>query len=40
MDEEAGRAIEDQAYHAGMIEYGRKTADLLDPIWEEQIYKI
>ncbi len=39
MDEEAGRAIEDQAYHAGMIEYGRKTADLLDPIWQEQIYK-
>jgi hypothetical protein len=23
-----------------MIEYGRKTADLLNPIWEEEIYSI
>ena len=38
LDEEAARSIEDQEYHAGMVEYGRKTADLLDPIWEEQIH--
>ncbi len=40
MDEAAAHSIEDQEYHAGMIEYGRKTADLLNPIWEEEIYSI
>jgi hypothetical protein len=38
MDEAAARSIEDQEYHAGMIEYGKRTAELLDPIWEEQIF--
>jgi hypothetical protein len=38
MDEEAARSIEDPEYSAGMLEYGKKTADLLNPIWEEEIY--
>ncbi|MGD0099247.1 MAG: hypothetical protein ABSC60_02755 [Acidobacteriota bacterium] len=38
MDEEASRAIQDCEYHTGMVEYGRRTADLLDPIWEQEIY--
>lgn len=38
MDDEAARAIQDMDYHAGMIEYGKKTAELLNPIWEDQIY--
>jgi hypothetical protein len=38
MDMEAARAIQDQDYRTGMVEYGRKTADLLDPMWEEEIY--
>jgi len=38
MDSEAARAIQDQGYRVGMVEYGRKTADLLNPMWEEEIY--
>ena len=38
MDEDAARSLADPSYHAGMIEFGRKTAELLNPIWEEQIF--
>ncbi len=38
MDAEAARAIEDRGYEAGMISYGEKTALLLDPIWEKEIF--
>ena len=38
MDDEAAKAIEDPEYYAGLVEYGKKTADLLNPIWEEKIY--
>lgn len=38
MDEEASRAIQDCEYHTGMVECGRQTADLLDPIWEQEFY--
>jgi hypothetical protein len=37
-DEEAARSIEDQQYHAGMVECGRKMADLFNPMCEETIY--
>jgi MoaA/NifB/PqqE/SkfB family radical SAM enzyme len=38
MDIEAARAVADKDYYAGMVDYGKKTAELLDPIWEEKIY--
>jgi MoaA/NifB/PqqE/SkfB family radical SAM enzyme len=38
MDREAGRALQDPEYKDGMIDYGRRTKTLLDPIWEEEIY--
>jgi len=38
MDEDAARAIQDREYRTGMVEYGRRTAELLDPIWERDIY--
>jgi MoaA/NifB/PqqE/SkfB family radical SAM enzyme len=38
MDEEAARAVQDQGYHGGMVQYGMKTAELLDPVWEQEIY--
>jgi hypothetical protein len=38
MDDEAAKALEDPEYYVGMVEYGRKTADLLNPIWEETVY--
>jgi MoaA/NifB/PqqE/SkfB family radical SAM enzyme len=38
MDEEAARSIGDPEYYEGMVEYGRKIRERLDPIWEEEIY--
>ena len=38
VDEEAARAIQDGEYYTGMVEYGRRTADLLDQIWEREVY--
>jgi hypothetical protein len=38
MDKEAARAIEDRTYYEGMVAYGKKTAELLNPIWERRIY--
>jgi hypothetical protein len=38
MDDEAAKAMEDPEYYRGLVEYGKKTADLLNPIWEEKIY--
>jgi MoaA/NifB/PqqE/SkfB family radical SAM enzyme len=38
LDEEAARSLRDPDYYAGMVDFGRKTADLLNPIWEEEIY--
>jgi MoaA/NifB/PqqE/SkfB family radical SAM enzyme len=38
MDSSAACALDDKAYHAGMVECGKKTAELLNPIWEKDIY--
>jgi MoaA/NifB/PqqE/SkfB family radical SAM enzyme len=38
IDSEAARAITDEDYYARMVDYGKRTADLLDPIWEEKVY--
>lgn len=38
MDAEAARSLKDQVYQQGMIDYGRKTGDLLNPMWEEEIF--
>jgi MoaA/NifB/PqqE/SkfB family radical SAM enzyme len=38
MDVEAARSLQDQAYQQGMVDYGRKTCDLLNPMWEEEIF--
>jgi MoaA/NifB/PqqE/SkfB family radical SAM enzyme len=38
MDEAAACALEDPAYYTGMVDYGKKTANLLDPIWKKDIY--
>jgi hypothetical protein len=38
MDDAAAHAMEDPEYYAGMVAYGRKTADLINPIWEERVY--
>ena len=38
MDEAAARAIQDQGYHSAMVENGRKTAELLNPMWKEEIF--
>jgi|WetSurMetagenome_2_1015567.scaffolds.fasta_scaffold510045_2 hypothetical protein len=40
MDEAAACAIEDKEYHSGMVDYGKKTAELLDPIWKKDIYDL
>ena len=37
MDEAAACALSDQDYYSGMVDCGKKTADLLDPIWEKDI---
>jgi hypothetical protein len=33
LDDEIALAIQDQDYHTGMVEYGMKGANLMDPIW-------
>jgi hypothetical protein len=33
-----GNLIKDPEYYTGLVEYGRKTADLLNPVWEEKAY--
>jgi hypothetical protein len=38
MDEAAACAQEDQLYYAGMVDYRKRTANLLDPIWSKDIY--
>jgi MoaA/NifB/PqqE/SkfB family radical SAM enzyme len=38
MDANAARAIEDPEYYTGMVDYGKKTADLLNPIWDDKVY--
>ena len=36
INEEAGEAIHDPAHRAGMVDYGRKMAELTDDIWASQ----
>ncbi|MDI6845256.1 MAG: radical SAM protein [Candidatus Saccharicenans sp.] len=35
IDENAAEALTDPEYYQGLVEYDRKVASLLDPIWEE-----
>ncbi len=35
IDENASEALTDPEYYQGLVEYARKVASLLDPIWEE-----
>lgn len=35
-DEAAREALEDEAYHLGLMEYDQRLAQLLDPLWEEE----
>jgi len=37
MDDDAGKAIQDQVYRRRMVEYGKRTAELLNPIWENEV---
>lgn len=34
VDESAKEALEDEEYHRGLIEYGRRIGQLTDPIWQ------
>ena len=38
MDEEAAKALADPEYRRRMIEYDGSVAQLLDPLWEKEIY--
>jgi len=37
MDENAGKAIEDQDYRRKMLAYDRRIAELLNPLWEDEV---
>ena len=37
LDEDAGKAIQDREYRRRMVEYGKRTAELLNPIWENEV---
>lgn len=39
INEEARQAIEDPAYCAGMVDYGKRMHELTDPIWDEEYSK-
>jgi MoaA/NifB/PqqE/SkfB family radical SAM enzyme len=38
MDDQAARALADPEYRRGMVEYDGRVAELLDPLWEKEIY--
>ena len=42
LDEDAGKAIQDHDYRRRMLEYDKRIAELLDPIWEQEVmsYKL
>jgi hypothetical protein len=37
LDEDAGKAIQDHDYRRRMLEYDKRIAELLDPIWEQEV---
>jgi hypothetical protein len=37
IDPSGDAALEDVQYQEGLIEYGRKLAELTDPIWEREV---
>jgi hypothetical protein len=37
MDEDAGKAIQDHDYRRRMLEYDKRIAELLDPLWEQEV---
>jgi len=38
MDENAAAALSDPEYRRRMMEYNRRTAELLDPLWQREVY--
>ena len=38
MDEHAARALADSEYRRRMVDYDRRVAKLLDPIWQREVY--
>ena len=38
MDENAAAALEDSEYRRRMMEYNGHTAELLDPLWQREVY--
>jgi MoaA/NifB/PqqE/SkfB family radical SAM enzyme len=38
MDSSAACALDDKAYYEGMVNYGKKTAELLNPIWNKDVF--
>jgi len=38
MDEAAARALDDSEYQDKMEKYNQRTAELLDPVWEREVY--